>query len=153
LKILFIGDVVGRPGRTVIYEKLKEFKIKNGINVAIANVENLSSGFGVTEKNLTSLFDAGVNFCTSGNHVWDNKEIYHFIDKEERLLRPANYPDTCPGRGSAVYTIDTTKNIGIINLSGRTFMPPLDNPFPMADRLIETIKPPMKKYLKAELLI
>jgi metallophosphoesterase (TIGR00282 family) len=141
LKILFIGDVVGRPGRTVIYEKLKEFKIKNGINVAIANVENLSSGFGVTEKNLTSLFDAGVNFCTSGNHVWDNKEIYHFIDKEERLLRPANYPDTCPGRGSAVYTIDTTKNIGIINLSGRTFMPPLDNPFPMADRLIETIKP------------
>lgn len=141
MKVLFIGDIVGKPGRTVIYEQLKEFKRKNNIDVAIANVENLSSGFGVTEKNLLSIFEAGVNFCTSGNHIWDNKEIYHFIDKEQKILRPANYPETCPGRGFAVYTLDITgEKIGIINLSGRTFMPPLDNPFPMANKLIDSIK-------------
>lgn len=141
MKILFIGDIVGKPGRTIIYEKLKDFKKQNDIQVAIANVENLSSGFGITEKNLKSLFEAGVDYCTSGNHVWDNREVFQFIEEEKRLLRPANYPHTCPGRGSAVYSVQNSSKIGIMNLSGRTFMPPLDNPFPLADRLIDEIKP------------
>jgi metallophosphoesterase (TIGR00282 family) len=140
LKILFIGDIVGRPGRTIIYEKLKDFKIRNDIHITIANVENLSSGFGITEKNLKSLYEAGVDYCTSGNHVWDNREVFQFIEEEKRLLRPANYPATCPGRGSAVYSVQSCGKIGIMNLSGRTFMPPLDNPFPLADKLIEEIK-------------
>lgn len=140
MRILFIGDIVGKPGRTILYEQLKSFKEKNDIQVAIANAENLSSGFGVTEKNLKSIFEAGVDYCTSGNHIWDNKEIYQFIDDEKKLLRPANYPDTCPGRGWAVYNLPKNINIGIMNLSGRTFMPPLDNPFPMADKIIEEIK-------------
>lgn len=140
MKILFIGDIVGRPGRTVIYEKLKAFQRDNEIDVTIANVENLSSGFGVTAKNLSSLFDAGVNFCTSGNHIWDNKEVYEFIGDEKRLLRPANYPENCPGKGYDVFNLNSGKKIGLMNLSGRTFMPPLDNPFPMADKILEEIK-------------
>jgi metallophosphoesterase (TIGR00282 family) len=141
LRILFIGDIVGKPGRTILYEKLKDFKKQNDIQVAIANVENLSSGFGITEKNLKSIFEAGVDYCTSGNHVWDNRDVFQFIDDEKRLLRPANYPHACPGRGSAIYSVQNSVNIGIINLSGRTFMPPLDNPFPLADKLIEEMKP------------
>ncbi len=127
MKIAFIGDIVGRPGRVMVKEHLAHYKEEYKIDFVIANYENASHGFGLTAKNATELFNAGVDVMTGGNHSWDKKEILHLFDKFE-LIRPLNYPDSAPGTGSKVYEINGVK-LAVINLMGHYTMPLVDNPF------------------------
>ena len=138
LRILMIGDIVGRPGRTIIREKLLHIKNKYEADFVIANGENAAGGNGITEKIAQELFISGIDFLTMGNHIWDNKDVFNFIETENRMIRPANYPSTAPGKGYQI--VQTGKGlIGILNISGRTFMPPLDCPFRTADEIIQKI--------------
>ncbi len=135
VRILMLGDVVGRPGRKMIRAALSSYRERKGIEFVVANGENLSGGLGVKKEALDDLFAGGVDVVTTGNHVWHRKEVYDLLTTEPRLLRPANYPARLPGRGGARYTVaDVT--IGVVNLQGRTFMDPIDSPFDAADREI-----------------
>src|SRR5213082_1727922 len=129
LTILFLGDIVGEPGRTAVIAPLQKLKEKYALDFIIVNGENAAVGRGITGKITIDLLRAGVSVITTGDHVWDQKEILGFIDTEPRLLRPVNYPDGAPGGGSIV--LETTKGkIGVINVQARTFMQPiLENPF------------------------
>src|SRR5436189_500909 len=129
LTILFLGDIVGEPGRTAVIARLPKLKEKHALDFIIVNGENAAGGRCITEKITIALLRAGVSVITTGDHVWDQKEILGFIDTEPRLLRPVNYPDGAPGGGSIV--LETTKGkIGVINVQARTFMQPiLENPF------------------------
>lgn len=139
MRILLIGDIVGNPGRAVIAELLHAIQNEYHIDFTIANAENAADGFGLTRTIAVELLDAGINLLTSGNHIWDRLRITKFIEKEPRLLRPANYPSETPGRGSAVIENGAQQKIGVINLSGRVFMESLDCPFRAALREIEAL--------------
>jgi 2',3'-cyclic-nucleotide 2'-phosphodiesterase len=134
LTILFLGDVVGEPGRRSVITRLPELKLQHGIDFTIVNGENAAGGRGITGKMTIDLLRAGVSVVTSGDHIWDQKEVLSFINTEPRLLRPVNYPDGAPGSGSIV--LETPKGkVGVINVQCRTFMQPiLENPF----RAVET---------------
>src|SRR6476619_2153636 len=134
LTILFLGDIVGEPGRSAVISRLPELKAKYGVDFIIVNGENAAGGRGITGKITIDLLRAGVSVITTGDHIWDQKEILSFIDTEPRLLRPLNYPDGAPGNRSIV--LETAKGkIGVINVQARTFMQPiLENPF----RAVET---------------
>lgn len=136
IKILFLGDISGKPGRFAVRDFLSE-KNKD-VDFVIANVENASHGFGLTEKNYNEISEYGVDCMTSGNHIWDKKDIFDYIDKAEKLIRPANYPDA-PGKGYKIFETQKCK-IGIINLLGRNFMPVFDSPRYVAEKIIEEIK-------------
>src|SRR5437867_11943283 len=129
LTILFLGDVVGEPGRNAVIARLPQLKEQHGIDFTIVNGENAGGGRGITGKITIELLRAGVSVITTGDHIWDQKEIIQFLDLEPRLLRPVNYPQGAPGSGSIV--LETTKGkIGVINVQARTFMQPiLENPF------------------------
>src|SRR5467141_3546761 len=129
LTVLFLGDVVGEPGRSAVIARLPELKSKHALDFVIVNGENAAGGRGITGKITIDLLRAGVSVITTGDHIWDQKEILSFIDTEPRLLRPINYPDGAPGNGSIV--LETAKGkIGVINVQCRTFMQPiLENPF------------------------
>jgi 2',3'-cyclic-nucleotide 2'-phosphodiesterase len=129
LRILFLGDVVGEPGRSAVIELLPGLKQEYGLDFAIVNGENAAGGRGITPKITIDLLRAGVAVVTTGDHIWDQKEIISYIDTEPRLLRPINYPPETPGQGSVV--LETAKGkVGVIQVQGRTFMqPPLENPF------------------------
>src|SRR3982750_2897094 len=129
LTILFLGDVVGEPGRTAVISNLARLKEAHGVDFVVVNGENAAGGRGITGKITIDLLRAGVSVITSGDHIWDQKEILSFIDTEPRLLRPLNYPKGTPGNGSII--LETAKGkIGVINVQARTFMQPiLDNPF------------------------
>src|SRR3984893_5911880 len=129
LTILFLGDIVGEPGRDAVIRRLPELKEQNNVDFIIVNGENAAGGRGITPKITLELLRAGVSVITTGDHIWDQKEIIAFIDTEPRLLRPLNYPDGAPGCGSIV--LETAKGpVGVINVQGRTFMQPiLENPF------------------------
>jgi 2',3'-cyclic-nucleotide 2'-phosphodiesterase len=129
LTILFLGDIVGQPGRAGVISRLPELKSKHGLDFVIVNGENAAGGRGITSKITIDLLRAGVSVITSGDHIWDQKEVLSFIDTEPRLLRPVNYPGGTPGSGSII--LETAKGkMGVINVQGRTFMQPiLDNPF------------------------
>jgi hypothetical protein len=129
LTVLFLGDVVGEPGRTAVAARLPELKSKHGLDFVIVNGENAAGGRGITGKITIDLLRAGVSVITTGDHIWDQKEILSFIDTEPRLLRPVNYPEGAPGSGSIV--LETAKGkIGVLNVQARTFMQPiLENPF------------------------
>ena len=129
LTVLFLGDIVGEPGRNAVMARLPELKEKQAIDFVVVNGENAAGGRGITGKITIDLLRAGAAVVTTGDHVWDQKDILSFIDTEPRLLRPINYPDGAPGNGSIV--LDTAKGkIGVINVQCRTFMQPiLDNPF------------------------
>jgi len=131
LRILMIGDVVGKPGRRAVKQLLPSLRLEHGIDLVIANGENTAGGFGLTLDTANELLDSGVDILTSGNHIWDQKEIIPYLDEGLPLVRPANYPDA-PGRGSL-----THNNVMVINLMGRVFMPPLDCPFRTADWILE----------------
>ncbi|MDR0433820.1 MAG: TIGR00282 family metallophosphoesterase [Gracilibacteraceae bacterium] len=131
MRILFIGDIVGRPGRRTVGELLPVLRREYDDPIVIANAENAAGGRGLTRESATELYDAGVHFITMGNHVWDNRRIYDFIDDDPCLIRPANYPAGAPGRGQGFVTRGGRK-VGVLNLSGRVFMTPLDNPFALA---------------------
>src|SRR5215471_19888330 len=128
LTVLFLGDVVGEPGRNAVIARLPELKARHAVDFIIVNGENAAGGRGITAKITIDLLRAGASVITSGDHIWDQKEILSFIDTEPRLLRPVNYPDGTPGSGSII--LETAKGkIGVINVQGRTFMQPiLDNP-------------------------
>lgn len=139
LRILFIGDIVGKPGRCALKNYLPILKRKFIPHLTIANCENAAGGFGFTEKVMREMKTAGVEVFTSGNHIWDKKEIFRWIDRVENVLRPANYPDGVPGKGWGVFDTSAGK-VGVLNISGRVFMEPLDCPFRTADRIVERIK-------------
>ena len=129
LKLLFLGDVVGEPGRKAVVEWVPKFKTERGVDFVVVNGENAANGRGITPKITIDLLRAGAAVVTSGDHIWDQKEIVHFMATEPRLLRPINYPAGTPGCGSIV--LETPKGkVGVINVQTRTFMnPPLENPF------------------------
>ncbi|WP_422448741.1 TIGR00282 family metallophosphoesterase [Thermoanaerobacterium sp. DL9XJH110] len=139
MKLLMIGDIVGRPGRNIIREKLPSLRKEHEIDFVIANGENAAGGNGITKKIAEELFISGIDFFTMGNHVWDNKDVFNFIEEETRMVRPANYPEGTPGRGCQLVSLERL-SIGILNLSGRIFMNSLDCPFRCADIQIEKLK-------------
>ncbi|MBQ7479048.1 MAG: TIGR00282 family metallophosphoesterase [Selenomonadaceae bacterium] len=139
MKIMLVGDVVGRSGRRVFREHTRELRKDKGIDVVIVNGENSAGGKGITRKSLDELYHAGADIVTSGNHVWDKRDVLEFIDQEPFLVRPANYPEGAPGKGYCIYPFKA-KNIGVINLSGRTFMPALDCPFQKAGQILKEIE-------------
>ena len=136
ISILFLGDIIGQPGRSIVKEYLAS--LENKPDLIIANVENTAHGFGITQNNLNELKEAGITVFTGGNHTFDRKEIFEFIDKEPYLLRPANYPEKTIGKGFCLITVGQLK-IAILNLLGRVFMEPLRSPFSVADDLLNTI--------------
>ena len=141
MKVLFVGDVNGKPGRTCLEKYLDKSKSRGvSYDFIIANVENAAGGFGLTRDISRSVFSLGVGCQTSGNHIWDKKEIYSYFEDEPRLLRPANYPSEAPGHGYNIYELDDGRKIGIINLQGRIFMWNIDCPFKTSDRIIPEIK-------------
>lgn len=137
MRILFIGDIMGRPGRKVFKEALPGLTKELGpFDFVLVNAENAAGGFGLTEKIMKEFFGLGVDCLTSGNHIWDKKEFIPVLMEEDRILRPANYPAPCPGTG--VKTLEKGgRTLTVISLQGRTFMPPIDCPFQVADRLLE----------------
>jgi len=139
LRILFIADIVGEPGRKTVNHTLSEFKKKENIEFTIANGENAAGGFGLTKNVAEEIFASGVEILTLGNHVWDRKEIKEIID-DPRILRPANYPPFTPGRGWNFYSSPTGIKIALVNLMGRVYMPDLDCPFRTMDALLPEIK-------------
>jgi len=140
VKILFIGDIVGKPGRKAISALLPGIVGQYGVDVVIANCENAAGGFGVTRKIVDELYRNEIDILTSGNHIWDKKETIDFIDDYKALLRPANYPEGTAGKGSTVIDTRLGISLGVLNLEGRVFMKPLDCPFRVAGREIEELK-------------
>jgi metallophosphoesterase (TIGR00282 family) len=140
MKILFIGDIVGKPGRRAVRELLPWIVEECRVDLVIANCENAAAGFGVTSEIVEELYSYHIDVLTSGNHIWDKKEIVNFVEDYETLLRPANYPEGAPGRGSLVINTPCGISVGVINLAGRVFMYPLDCPFRAADREIGKMK-------------
>ena len=140
LTILFLGDVVGEPGRSAVMAHLPRLKELHGADFIIVNGENAAGGRGITPKITIDLLRAGVSVITTGDHIWDQKEIFAFIDTEPRLLRPVNYPPGAPGAGSIV--LETAKGpVGVINVQGRTFMQPiLENPFAAVQQAVEQMR-------------
>jgi metallophosphoesterase (TIGR00282 family) len=140
MQILFIGDIFGKPGRDIARRAIPALIEQRSIDFVIANVENSAAGFGVTGDIAEVILGYGVDAMTSGNHIWDKKEVFDYMPREPRLLRPANYPAGVPGRGSFVGRTRTGEPIGVLNLMGRVFMTPLDDPFAVALREIETLR-------------
>ena len=129
LRLLFCGDVVGRPGREAVLSHLPRLRQRLALDFVVVNGENAAGGFGITEKICGDFFAAGVDAITGGNHSWDQREALGFIDREPRLLRPQNYPNGTPGRGVGLFTLASGRRLLLINLMGRLFMDPLDDPF------------------------
>ncbi|HUA69003.1 MAG TPA: TIGR00282 family metallophosphoesterase [Candidatus Saccharimonadales bacterium] len=140
MKLLFIGDIVGRPGRDAVKTLLPKLREQHSLDFVIANGENSAGGSGITPKTAGEIFSAGVDVITSGDHLWDQKEVMELLAGEKRFLRPLNYPFGTPGQGSGVFEVRSQKSdggsqipIAVLNVQGRTFMqPPLDNPFLLA---------------------
>lgn len=139
MRVLFIGDIVGKPGREQVAQHLSAVKREHGVVLTIANAENAAAGFGITPSVAEELFGLGVDLLTSGNHVWDKKEVEGFIAGEHRLLRPANYPEDAPGAGVTLWERDGLR-VGVLNLQGRVFLPTIDCPFRVADRHLAMLR-------------
>jgi metallophosphoesterase (TIGR00282 family) len=139
MKILFVGDIVGKAGRQAIEGMLTKVMAEHKIEFTIANGENAAGGMGITPAIAIEMLDQGVDVLTSGNHIWAKKEIYPFLNEELRILRPANYPPKVPGRGSGLFHSARGQGIGILNLEGRVFMKNLDCPFRIAEKEVESL--------------
>jgi len=133
MRILFIGDIVGSPGRQIVRDRLADVVAQRKIDLVIANGENSASGFGITPRLAEELFGLGIDVLTGGNHSWDRKEIVEFMPHEPRLLRPANFPEGNVGSGLYIGTAKNGVKYAVLNLQGRVFMTPLDDPFRKAD--------------------
>lgn len=140
MKVLFLGDIIGEPGRAAIKALLPELKKELGIDFTIANGENSAGGFGITGKVLDELLSMGIDVVTSGNHIWDKKEVMQIIDTETRLLRPANYPDGVAGFGYRIYDGPNKTRIAVLNLEGRVYLSNIDCPFRVSKKLVDKIK-------------
>ncbi|HSR70853.1 MAG TPA: TIGR00282 family metallophosphoesterase [Kiloniellales bacterium] len=134
MRILFCGDIVGRSGREVVIEQVPRLRRELALDFVIANGENAAGGFGITRKICDDLFAAGIDAISGGNHSWDQREALSFIDSEPRLLRPQNYPAGTPGRGSAVFDAGGGRKVMLLNVMGRLYMDPLDDPFVCVER-------------------
>jgi metallophosphoesterase (TIGR00282 family) len=139
MRIIFIGDIVGRPGRYMVHKHLEKAIKEFNIDLTIGNIENASGGFGITKKNMKELQTYKLEVMTSGNHIWDKKEIFNFINEEPHLLRPINYSSILPGKGVYIKEIKGEK-VAIINLMGIFSMPMVDNPIVAIDKELEKLK-------------
>ena len=139
MRILFIGDIVGSPGRQIVIDRLADIVESRQVDLVLANGENAASGFGITPRLAEQLFAAGVEVLTGGNHIWDRKEILEYIPQHPRLLRPANFPEVNPGAGLYVGTARNCVPYAVLNLQGRVFMAANDCPFRAADRELASI--------------
>jgi 2',3'-cyclic-nucleotide 2'-phosphodiesterase len=140
MKILFIGDIFGKSGRDIARRAIPPLVSNHGLDLVIANVENSAAGFGVTGDVADTILEYGVDVMTSGNHIWDKKEVLDYIVRQPRLLRPANFPAGVPGRGSYLARTRTGEPVGVVNVMGRIFMSPLDDPFARVVEEIENLK-------------
>jgi metallophosphoesterase (TIGR00282 family) len=129
LNILFIADIVARPGRWAVSQLLPDLKKSHQIDFTIANVENAAGGFGLTREIAKKVHSYGVDCLTSGNHIWDRKDIYPYLEEDKRILRPANYPPDVPGRGTGVFETVEGHKIGVLNIQGRVYIKEIDCPF------------------------
>jgi calcineurin-like phosphoesterase len=134
LKILLVGDIVGSPGRDAVKKIVPRLRGQRSIDFVIANAENVAGGSGITPETVDELFRTKIDVITSGDHAWKKKELYERISKDNRILRPANYPEVCPGSGMTIVSGGNGKKIAVINLLGRVFMDPIDCPFQAAER-------------------
>lgn len=139
MKILYIGDTVAHAGRTIVRTQLKDLQQQHSIDITILNCENVAPGNGVTPQMADELLDWGVDVLTSGNHIWNKKEILPYLNKQTRILRPANYPPGNPGRGLVVVKTKSGESVAVLNLQGRVYMPPIDDPFRVADAELATL--------------
>jgi metallophosphoesterase (TIGR00282 family) len=147
VKLLFIGDIVGQPGRRAVKELVPRLREAHGIHFVIANGENSAGGSGITPKTADEIFSAGVDVITSGDHLWDQKDVIDLLQNEKRFLRPLNYPPGTPGQGSGVFEVRGMSGEGkglppvaVLNLQGRTFMPDLENPFHAARAEVDKLR-------------
>ncbi len=144
MKILFIGDIFSSVGRHIVADHLQDIRETQAIDLAIANAENSAGGFGITPDIADELFALGLDVLTSGNHIWDKREIYEYFTRRPQLLRPANYPDGTPGAGVIKVKARNGVECAVINLQGRTYMPASDCPFRKVDRILEGLGPNVK---------
>ncbi|MBI3321124.1 MAG: TIGR00282 family metallophosphoesterase [Candidatus Omnitrophica bacterium] len=140
MKILLIGDIVGRPGRAIVEGDVIRLRQERAIDFVIANCENAAGGAGITPHIADDLFRAGVDVLTSGNHVWKKREAFELLNLDHRIIRPANYPTGAPGTGSTIIEALSGQKVGVLNVMGRVFMEPLDCPFRTAERELERLK-------------
>jgi len=140
VRILFVGDIFGRPGRTIASEFIPKVRRELDIDMCIVNGENSAGGYGITDNCIRKLKSYGTDVITTGNHVWDRPESDTLLDDNPWLLRPANYPPGVAGRGDTVFELDGGMKVGVVNLQGRIFMPPIDCPFRVADSIVERLR-------------
>lgn len=140
MRILFIGDIVGQPGRRAVRELVPRLRRELQVHLIVANGENMAGGSGITERTAEEMLAAGIDVITSGDHVWDHKEINAVLDREQRVLRPLNYPPGTPGNGSIVVTVNGQPDTAVINLQGRTFMAPMEHPFLEIEREVARLR-------------
>lgn len=146
MKVMMIGDVVARPGRMAVLDRVQDLREQNAIDMVVMNAENVAGGFSITQPIADELFANGIDVMTSGNHIFDKREIIPYIEKQPRLLRPANYPPQTPGRGIWTGTIKGI-SVSVINIMGRVFMPPVDDPFRVVDELVRALPETVKVRL------
>jgi metallophosphoesterase (TIGR00282 family) len=140
MRILFIGDIFGRPGREIVRRAVPALVERESLDFVIANAENAAAGFGITGDLADTILEYGVDVMTTGNHVWDKKEILEYLPRQPKLLRPANFPAGVPGRGTYVGRTRTGEPIGVINVMGRIFMLPIDDPFAVVLKEIDAMR-------------
>lgn len=140
MKILFIGDIVGEPGRRAVQQLVPVLRARHALDVVIANGENSAGGSGITPKTAEDIFAAGVDVMTTGDHLWDQKEVTVLLANEPRFLRPLNYPPGVMGQGSHVYRLEGQPPFAVLNLQGRVFMPDLENPFAVAQTEVPRLR-------------
>lgn len=146
MKVLMIGDVVARPGRVAVLERIQDLREQHGIDLAVMNAENVAGGFSITPRLADELFESGIDVMTSGNHIFDKREVLPYIASQPRLLRPANYPPGTPGSGMWVGDVRGTQ-VAVISVMGRVFMPPVDDPFRAVNELVGSLPPEVKVRL------
>jgi len=139
VRILYIGDVVGQPGRKALLERLESVIDRERVDFTIVNIENAASGFGVTESIMDELSELPIDVYTSGNHIWDKREFVSHLDRYENLIRPANYPEGNPGKGKVVRQTPAGVKVAVIQVMGNIFMPPCNNPFHVVDKELEDV--------------
>lgn len=140
VKILFIGDIVGEPGRRAVRQLVPILRERHSLDAVIANGENSAGGNGITPMTAAEIFKSGVDIITSGDHLWDQKEVTELLAHEPRFVRPLNYPPGTPGQGAALLRLDGKPTVAVINVQGRTFMPPLENPFTMIQAEVDRLR-------------
>lgn len=143
VRCMVIGDIIGKPGRQAVGHHLADLRAELDLDMVIANGENVAAGAGLTPNLSEELFGHGIDVITSGNHIWDKREIYEYLESDRPVLRPMNYPDSAPGRGWLVHTLPDGEQVAVMNAMGRVFMNQLDSPFEAMERLLEEAAEPL----------